>query len=103
VNGPVTPSDAQGLAYLTLDTPIGADATAANVATIGSPFNVLSLVPDTKNPFAENGYSPLWNVMAVGTPQTKRITTYADLAAIAKPAGFAVNCPAIAFGDPAAY
>jgi hypothetical protein len=103
VKGPSAPMDAQGLTFLTLDTPIGTDATAANVTTIGSPFNVLSLVPNTKNPYEENGYSPLWNVMAVGAPQTKRITSYAGIAPIAKPAGFAVNCPAIAFGDSAAY
>ena len=102
VNGPVAPADAQGLAFLALHTPLADDATAANVATIGSPFNVLSLVPDTKNPFADNGYSPLWNVMAVGSPQTKRITSYAGIAPISKPAGFAVNCPAIAFEGSAA-
>jgi hypothetical protein len=99
VNGPVAPADAQGLAFLTLHTPIGDDATATNVTSIGSPFNVLSLVPDTKNPYADNAYSPLWNVMAVGTPQSKRITSYSGIAAISKPAGFVVNCPAIAFGD----
>jgi len=98
-NGPVEPSGPQGLAYLTLRTPIADDATAANAATIGSPFNVLSLVPNTKAPFADNGYSPLWNVMVVGTPQSARITSYAGIAPIAKPAGFVVNCPAIAFGD----
>ena len=103
VNGPVAAADAQGLAFLSLHTPLADDATPANVATIGSPFNVLSLVPDTKNPYADNGYSPLWNVMAAGAPQTKRITSYAGIASISKPAGFAVNCPAIAFGDPAAY
>ncbi len=99
VNGPFAAMDAQGLAFLALHTPLAEDATAANVTTIGSPFNVLSLVPDMKNPYAENGYSPLWNVMAAGTPQTKRITSYSGIAPIAKPAGFAVNCPAIAFGD----
>jgi hypothetical protein len=103
VNGPVAAMDAQGLAFLTLHTPLADDATPANVGAIGSPFNVLSLVPDTKNPYADNGYSPLWNVMAVGTPQTKRITSYAGIAPIARPAGFVVNCPAIAFGDSAAY
>jgi hypothetical protein len=103
VDGPVDAMDAQGLTYLTLHTPLADDATAANVTTIGSPFNVLSLVPDTKNPYAENGYSPLWNAMAVGAPQTKRITSYSGIAPIAKAAGFVVNCPAIAFGDSAAY
>jgi hypothetical protein len=103
VNGPVDSANAQGLAYLTLHTPLDQDATAANVATIGSPFNVLSLVPNTANPYAENGYSPLWNVEAVGAMQSKRILSYAGIAPIAKPAGFAVNCPAIAFGDASGY
>ncbi|HTX59111.1 MAG TPA: hypothetical protein VMH02_05485, partial [Verrucomicrobiae bacterium] len=97
-SGPTGSADAQGLAYLTLDTPIADDATAANAATIGSPFNVLSLVPDLQAPYAENGYSPLWSVEVVGAPQSQRLTSYADLAALAKPAGFVVNCPAIAFG-----
>jgi hypothetical protein len=103
VNGPADPSAPQGLSFLALHTPLAADATPANVASIGSPFNVLSLVPDTKNPFAPNGYSPLWNVEAVGAPQSARITSYAGIAPLAKPAGFAVNCPAIAFGDAGAY
>jgi hypothetical protein len=99
VHGPVAASGPQGLAFLTLHTPIADDATGANAATIGSPFNVLSLVPDTKKPLADNGYSPLWNVMVVGAPQSGRITSYAGIASISKPAGFVVNCPAIAFGD----
>lgn len=99
VDGPIDPKAAQGLKYLTLHTPLAADATAANAATIGSPFNVLSLAPDLEHPYAENGYSPLWSVQVVGAPQNTRHTTYADIAGLVKPAGFAVNCPAIAFGD----
>lgn len=98
VHGPLDGDAPQGLAYLALRTPLSAEATAANVATIGSPFNVLSLVPDLKNPYATNGYSPLWSAQAVGAPQSKRLTSYADVAAISKPAGFVVNCPAISFG-----
>jgi len=71
--------------------------TLAKAADIGSPFNVLSLVPDIANPSAENGYSPLWSVFVVGDVQAKRLTSYADVASIAKPAGFVVSCPAIAF------
>jgi hypothetical protein len=96
-NGPQIGSNVQGLAYLALKTPLGDDATVANAADIGSPFNVLSLAPDITNPYAENGYSPLWSVFVVGDAQTKRLTSYADVAPIAKPAGFVVNCPAIAF------
>ncbi len=98
VDGPQEGDAPQGLAYLALRTPLAADAIAANAATIGSPFNVLSLVPDLKAPYAQNGYSPLWAAMAVGAPQSKRLTSYGDLAALVKPAGFVVNCPAIAFG-----
>jgi hypothetical protein len=87
----------QGLAYLALKTPLGDDATAANAANIGSPFNVLSLAPDIANRYAENGYSPLWSVLVVGDAQAKRLMSYADVVPIAKPAGFVVNCPAIAF------
>jgi hypothetical protein len=96
-NGPQAGSEAQGLAYLALKTPLTSDATEANAANIGSPFNVLSLAPDISNPYAENGYSPLWSVFVVGERQTRRLTSYADVAPIAKPAGFVVNCPAIAF------
>ncbi len=96
-NGPQIGSGVQGLAYLALKTPLGDDATAANAADIGSPFNVLSLAPDIANPYAENGYSPLWSVFVVGDAQAKRLTSYADVAPIAKPVGFVVNCPAIAF------
>jgi len=97
VNGPQTGSNVQGLAYLALKTPLNDDATAANAAHIGSPFNVLSLVPNAEKPYAANGYSPLWSVFVVGAPQRNRLTAFADVGQIAKPAGFVVNCPAIAF------
>jgi hypothetical protein len=95
-NGPQSGDGVQGLTYLALKTPLSENATAANAATIGSPFNVLSLIPDTGKPYAENGYSPLWTVFVVGSPQTTRLTSFADIGAKAKPAGFLVNCPAIA-------
>jgi hypothetical protein len=97
VNGPKTGSNVQGLAYLALSTPLSEAATAANAAGIGSPFNVLSLVPDAQNPYANNGYSPLWTVFVAGAPQSRRLTSFVELAAMAKPAGFVVNCPAIAY------
>ncbi len=103
VNGPQTGSSPQGLAFLALRTPLADDATAANAQAIMSSFNVLSLAPDLKKPYAENGYSPLWNVMVVGTPQAKRLTTYAQIAPIAKAAGFVVNCPVVAYGDNSSY
>ena len=52
VNGPVDASAPQGLAYLTLHTPLSDDAWIGIAGSVGSPFNVLSLVPDTKNPYA---------------------------------------------------
>lgn len=99
VNGPQTGGAPQGLAFLSLKTPLGADATAANASTIMSSFNVLSLAPDLKKPFATNGYSPLWNAMVVGDAQSKRLTNYAQIAPLAKAAGFVVNCPVVAYGD----
>lgn len=102
-DGPQTGSAPQGLAFLALQTPLGDDATAANVTKIMSSFNVLSLAPDLKHPYASNAYSPLWNVMVVGTHQTKRLTTYAQIAAQAKAAGFVVNCPVVAYGDDSGY
>jgi hypothetical protein len=97
-NGPVDAAGPQGLKYLALHTPLAGDATMANAAAVGSPFNVLSLVPDTAHPYAANGYSPLWSAQVVAAPQSTRLTSYAQIAPLAKPAGFVVNCPAIAFG-----
>jgi hypothetical protein len=99
VSGPQTGSAPQGLAYLALRTPLDQDATLANAATIGSPFNVLSLAPDLAHPYAANAYSPLWNVMVVGATQSERLTSYAQVAPLAKAAGFVVNCPVVAYGE----
>jgi len=93
----------QGLVYLASRTPLGTDATLANAAMIGSPFNVLSAAPDLAHLYADGGYSPLWNVMLVNTPQDKRITSYARIAPLAKAAGFVVNCPIVAYGDASGY
>ena len=103
VDGPQTGDSPQGLAYLALRTPLDRDATLANAATIGSPFNVLSSAPDLANLYGDNGYSPLWNVMVVGAPQKARLTSYAQVAPLAKPAGFVVNCPVVAYGDNSGY
>jgi len=102
-DGPQTGSAPQGLAFLALQTPLGQDATAANAATIMSSFNVLSVAPDLAHPYAANGYTPLWNVMVVGTKQAKRLTAYSQIAPLAKAAGFAVNCPVVAYGDDTGY
>jgi hypothetical protein len=90
-------ADPQGLAYLALKTPLGKDATGANAGTIGSPFNVLSLVPNIAAPYVLNGYSPLWAVNVVGKARM-RLTNYAQIAAAnpQKP-GFLVNCPVVAY------
>jgi len=98
VDGPAGDAP-QGLAYLTLHTPLDQDATLANASGIGSPFNVLSVAPDLARLYEPNGYTPLWTVVVAGAPQSKRLTSYADLAPLAKPAGFAVNCPVVAYGD----
>lgn len=99
VNGPQNGNSAQGLAYLALHTPLGADATASNASTIGSPFNVLSLAPTLGKLYADSGYTPLWSVSVVGTKQAKQITSFDKLSALTKPAGFVVNCPVVAYGD----
>lgn len=99
VNGPQTGAAPQGLAFLALRTPLAKDATAANASTIMSSFNVLSLAPSLGKLYANNGYSPLWNVQVVGTPQSKRLTAYSQVSPLAKPAGFVVNCPVVAYGD----
>jgi hypothetical protein len=103
VKGPLAGSAPQGLAYLALRTPLSSDATLANAATIGSPFNVLALVPDVRDRYAANAYSPLWSAQAVTKPQKTRLTSYAQIAGIAKPAGFVVNCPAISLGAANGY
>lgn len=99
VNGPQDESNGQGLAFLALRTPLGSDATAANAASIGSPFNVLSIAPNLQAPYADNGYTPLWSVYIVGTKQTKQITDFSALAPLGKDSGIIVNCPVVAYGD----
>lgn len=97
VNGPRGDSG-QGLAYLALDTPLADDATAVNAPSLGSPFNVLSLVPDLANPYGTNGYSPLWDVQVLPKGNAERIKDYATFASLGPmPAGFVVNCPVVGF------
>lgn len=98
VNGPRSAPEGQGLAFLALDTPLGEDATSGNISSIGSPFNVLSLAPNVAQPYAQNGYSPLWDVRVLPQGKAARITDFAAFAAAGpKAAGFVVNCPVIAF------
>jgi hypothetical protein len=103
VDGARSDANVQGLDYLALATPLDKDATLANAASIGSPFNVLSLIPDTSKPFVGNDYSPLWSVSVVGAKQSERLTSYAAIAPISKAAGFVVNCPAIALDTSGGY
>lgn len=98
VNGPRSATRGQGLAFLALDTPLSQDATPANISSIGSPFNVLSLAPNVAQPYAQNGYSPLWDVRVLAQGKASPITDFATFAASGpKAAGFVVNCPVIAF------
>lgn len=102
VDGPEAGASPQGLAYLALRTPLGMDATRANAATIGSPFNLLSIAPVPGKPNTNSGYTPLWNVEVV-KKRSVRATSFAQIAADAKPAGFVVNCPVVAYGDDSSY
>ena len=97
--GVVVDGSKQGLAYLATQTPLGEDATLANAARIGSPFNVLSLVPSMANPYSAAGYSPLWNAMFVKAKQSRRLTNYGAVAPLAAPVGILVNCPVVAYDD----
>lgn len=122
-NGALDGANAQGLAFLALRTPLSADATLAAAASIGSPFNVLSLIPSLANPYEENAYTPLWSVEAVvWTPATialnerSKIVDFAQLGTLVAdraiggsggkpfgPSGLLVNCPAIAFAGSIHY
>jgi len=98
IEGPRSPGNGQGLAFLALDTPLEKPVTPSNAASIGSPFNVLSLAPNPANLYAPNGYSPLWDVRVLPKGRATQIKDFATFAASGpKPAGFVVNCPVIAF------
>ncbi|MDP9024814.1 MAG: hypothetical protein M3N13_05545 [Candidatus Eremiobacteraeota bacterium] len=97
--GVVVDGSNQGLAYLATQTPLGEDATLANAARIGSPFNVLSLAPSLSHPYSASGFSPLWNALFVKAKQHQRLTNYAGVAALASPVGILVNCPVVAYDD----
>lgn len=116
-NGQLEGPNAQGLAFLSLRTPLGDDATAANAAAIGSPFNVLSLAPNLKAPYAANAYSPLWSAEVgawtskAASKHPKLVKNFSALAVAAAqgditgpggkpfaPVGFVINCPVIAYG-----
>lgn len=98
VNGPRGAAAGQGLAFLALDTPLGRDATAENISSVGSPFNILSLAPNVSDPYGPNGYSPLWDVQVLPQGRSSRIADFATFSNLgAKKAGFVVNCPVVAF------
>ena len=98
IKGPRDAVDSQGLVFLALDTPLGTDATPANVSTIGSPFNILASAPKPNEPSARIAYSPLWQVYALPRGRKTRIKDYATFASLGpQNAGFVVNCPVITF------
>ncbi len=118
VNGPTTPDDGQGLMYLGLHGNLGSDATASNVASLGSPLNVQGDFPSLDDPRHANAYSPLWDVqLGVWTkPATaegknvrqvdeNQILNLVGEGYLTGPGGtpygsaFDVNCPPVAYVD----
>ena len=115
VNGP-TGTGGQGLMYLGLHGNLGADATAANVASLGSPMNVQGDFPSLEDPRHASAYSPLWDVqLGVWTPQAvqagknvrqtdeNQILNLVGEGDLTGPGGapygsaFVVNCPPVAY------
>lgn len=104
----------QGLGFVALHGNLGLPATAANVARLGSPLNVLSTFPTGPTAAA---YSPLWNVevvawkpAALSAHKDRVLKSVADVGSAADqtsgpggkpvgPVGFVVNCPVIAVID----
>jgi hypothetical protein len=118
VNGPTSPTDGQGLMYLGLHGNLSADATEANVASLGSPLNAQGDFPSLDDPRHANAYSPLWDVqlgvwtksaVAAGknTRQTdeNQILNLVGEGYLTGPGGaaygsaFDVNCPPVAYVD----
>jgi hypothetical protein len=111
---------AQGLAHLALDGNLSHDATLANAASDGSPFNILAVF--NAGPSAA-AYTPLWNAN-VGLWSQSAVAAHRNVAqkslpavfaAAAKgditapdgkpfgPSGFVVNCPIVGYVDKAPY
>lgn len=107
VNGPRGSAEtAQGLQHFLLNAAAGDEAGLANAARLGSAQNILTGFPMGKT---ASGYSPLWSVSPVEWTDnaTQRLRGQAEVYRhIADkslrqlpPAGFAVNCPVIAWLD----
>jgi len=106
VNGPRGREDAQGLQHFLFDAAAGDEAGLANAARLGSAGNILTGFPMGKT---APGYSPLWSVSPVEWPGTaaQRLRGQAEVYRLVAdknlrqlpPAGFAVNCPVIAWLD----
>jgi hypothetical protein len=118
VNGPTAPESGQGLMFLGLHGNLSADATKANVATLGSPLNVQGDFPSLDDPRHASAYSPLWDVqLGVWTASAaaagkngrqtdeNQILNLAGENYLTGPGGvaygsaFDVNCPPVAFVD----
>ena len=118
VNGPVSPEAGQGLMFLGLHGNLAADATEANVATLGSPLNVQGDFPSLDDPRHANAYSPLWDVQLgvwsksaaasgknVRQTDENQILNLVGEGYLTGPGGapygsaFVVNCPPVAYVD----
>jgi len=110
VNGPrgggAAHGEAQGLQHFLFDAAAGDEASSVNAAQLGSPQNILTGFPMGKT---ASGYSPLWSVSPVewtemaarrlrGQAEVYRHLADKSLRQL-PPAGFAVNCPVIAWLD----
>jgi hypothetical protein len=105
----------QGIPFAALHGNLGANASAANVATLGSPLNIQATFPAPGN--GPSGYSPLWTVSpaawtkaalaagqdavlkssaAVSAAASSGLVTSPDGKALG-PAGIFVNCPVVGF------
>jgi len=115
-NGPTSPENGQGLMFLGLNGNLSEDATAANVASLGSPLNVQGDFPSLDDPRHASAYSPLWDVQlgvwtksaidaAKNTRQTdeNQILNLVGEGYLTGPGGapygsaFVVNCPPVAY------
>jgi hypothetical protein len=116
VNGPASGQNGQGLMNVATHGNLGEDATAANVATLGSPNNAQGDFPSLDDPRHASAYSPLWDAQVgvwtksatdahVNTVQTdeNQILNLVGKGYLTGPGGvpygsaFAVNCPPVAF------
>lgn len=116
VNGPTAQDNGQGLMFLGLHGNLAADATTANVASLGSPFNVQGDFPSLDDPRHASAYSPLWDAQLgvwtksattagknVRQTDENEILNSVGQGNLTGPGGapygsaFVVNCPPIAY------